>query len=121
MVPTQLVVGDGEGGLVRGRAGAGAAERAAARTWMRRFGEPPTAFASGWMRVRGNRRRRGVRPRLRALGPRGLAGAAAHGGGDRASRVLVTHGYVGPLARYLREQGLDAAPLATPFEGEAED
>ncbi|MDQ8029187.1 MAG: hypothetical protein REJ23_10700 [Brevundimonas sp.] len=39
----------------------------------------------------------------------------------RAQRVLVTHGYMEPLARYLREQGVDAAPLATPFEGEAED
>ena len=27
--------------------------------WLRRFGDASTAFASGWMRVRGNRRRRG--------------------------------------------------------------
>ena len=27
--------------------------------WLRRFGDASTGFASGWMRVRGNRRRRG--------------------------------------------------------------
>jgi len=35
--------------------------------------------------------------------------------------VLVTHGSSEQLARYLKEKGVDAAPLATPFEGEAED
>ena len=39
----------------------------------------------------------------------------------QASRVLATHGFSDQLARYLREKGLDAAPLSTPFEGEAED
>ena len=34
-------------------------------------------------------------------------------------RVLATHGYSDILARYLREQGLEAAPLPTRFEGEA--
>ena len=29
-------------------------------TWLRRFGDVSTAFASGWMRVRGARRRRSV-------------------------------------------------------------
>ena len=32
---------------------------AAASPWMRRFGDAQTAFASGWMQVRGNRRRGG--------------------------------------------------------------
>ena len=33
---------------------------AAGSTWTRRFGNPSTAFASGWMHVRGARRRRSV-------------------------------------------------------------
>ena len=94
---------------------------ASGSTWMRRFGEHETGFASGWMRVRGNRRRRGF-DRGFALSDHadwpGLLRTAAE---TRAERVLVTHGYAEPLARYLREQGLDASPLATPFEGEAED
>ncbi len=88
---------------------------------MRRFGDAATAFASGWMRVRGNRRRRGFDRGFvlsdHADWPELLRTVEE----TQASRVLATHGYSEPLARYLRETGLDAAPLATPFEGEAED
>ena len=35
-----------------------------------------------------------------------------------AERVWVTHGYVAVLVRYLCEQGLDARPVQTRFEGE---
>ncbi|HSG41154.1 MAG TPA: DNA ligase-associated DEXH box helicase, partial [Thermoanaerobaculia bacterium] len=38
-----------------------------------------------------------------------------------AERVLTTHGYAEPLARYLRERGQAAGTLATPFQGETED
>jgi putative mRNA 3-end processing factor len=38
-----------------------------------------------------------------------------------ARRVLVTHGYSETLAHYLRDQGVEAATLATPYVGEAED
>jgi putative mRNA 3-end processing factor len=95
---------------------------AAGSTWMRRFGEHETGFASGWMRVRGNRRRRGY-DRGFVLSDHadwpGLLRTAKETG---ASRVLATHGSSDTLSRYLRENlGIDAAPLATPFEGEAED
>ena len=65
------------------------------------------------MQVRGNRRRRGL-DRGFALSdhadwPGLLAAIEATG----ASRVLATHGTVGPLTRYLREQGLDARVLTT--------
>jgi putative mRNA 3-end processing factor len=33
--------------------------------------------------------------------------------------VLVTHGFADVLARFLRDRGLDARPLATRFTGEA--
>ena len=76
------------------------------------------AFASGWMRVRGQRRRRSV-DRGFVLSDHadwpGLLGAIAAGG---ASRVLVTHGYTAVLARYLRESGLEAYELAAPYTGE---
>jgi len=86
--------------------------------WMRRFGSLSTAFASGWMQLRGTRRRKAV-DRGFALSdhadwPGLLAAIAATG----AERVWVTHGYSAVLARWLQEQGLDAATLATDFEGE---
>jgi putative mRNA 3-end processing factor len=86
--------------------------------WAKRFGDYSPAYASGWMRVRGTRRRQGF-DRGFALSdhadwPALLQTIEETG----ARRVLVTHGYTEPLARWLREQGLDAAALKTRFEGE---
>ena len=70
------------------------------------------------MRVRGRRRWRGFDRGFvisdHADWPDLLRTIADSG----ASRVLTTHGSAGPLARYLCEQGVEASPLATPFEGE---
>ncbi|MFF7707958.1 ligase-associated DNA damage response exonuclease [Pseudomonas sp. NPDC007930] len=82
---------------------------AAGSTWMRRFGHYSDGFASGWMRLRGTRRRRGV-DRGFVLSDHadwpGLLWAIEQTG---AERVMVTHGSVEELSRYLREaRGLDA-------------
>lgn len=86
--------------------------------WLRRFGDQSAAFASGWMRVRGRRRRRAV-DRGFVLSDHvdwpGLMDAVAASG---ASRVLVTHGYTAVVVRRLRERGLEAFELATPYAGE---
>ncbi|MDE3177708.1 MAG: ligase-associated DNA damage response exonuclease [Pseudomonadota bacterium] len=91
-----------------GRAVVIAPPSAAGSAWMGQFGDYAGAFVSGWMRVRGQRRRRGV-ARGFALSDHadwdGLLAAIAATG---ASRVLVTHGSVATLSRYLREQGLQA-------------
>lgn len=88
--------------------------------WVRRFGARETAFASGWMRVRGTRRRRGFDRGFtlsdHADWPALLRTVEETG----ARRVLVTHGYSEELARFLRERGLDAEALTTAFEGEAD-
>ena len=92
--------------------------------WMRRFGagdKYETAFASGWMRVRGIRRRRGY--------DRGFV-LSDHADWPEllrtieettARRVLCTHGNSEPLVRFLRERGLDAATLSTAFQTEDEE
>jgi len=87
-------------------------------TWLRRFGDPATAFASGWMRVRGNRRRRGFDRGLVLSDHVDWPGLLRTIEETGAKRVFVTHGYNDTLARYLNGRGLDAAPLATLFEGE---
>jgi putative mRNA 3-end processing factor len=93
--------------------------------WIRRFGDHSDAFASGWMRLRGNRRRRGVDQGFalsdHADWPGLLQAIAATG----AARIFVTHGSGEALSRYLRERGYDARPMATEYgdealEGEAE-
>ena len=93
---------------------------AAGSPWLNRFGVYSDALASGWMQVRGNRRRRGL-DRGFALSDHadwpGLLSAIAATG---AERVLATHGFTGPLTRYLRETGLDARGLETAY-GEEDD
>ncbi|WP_158966608.1 ligase-associated DNA damage response exonuclease [Chachezhania sediminis] len=86
--------------------------------WMGRLGPITTGFASGWMQLRGIRRRRG--------GDRGFAisdhadwpGLNAAIAATGAERVLVTHGYTDSFARWLTEQGYDAAPLETRYGGD---
>jgi putative mRNA 3-end processing factor len=94
---------------------------AAGTQWLKRFGDHSDAFASGWMQIRGNRRRRGV-DRGFALSDHadwpGLLDAIRATG---AERVYATHGSVGALTRYLRENGVDARALHTEYgEEEAE-
>lgn len=88
-------------------------------SWVRVFGDISTAMASGWMHVRGARRRRGTDRGFvvsdHADWPGLLEVIAATG----AERVLVTHGQVAVLSRYLSEKGIDAKPLPTPWSGEA--
>ena len=88
--------------------------------WTRRFGEYSDAFASGWMLLRGARRRRNVDRGFilsdHADWPGLLEAIAATG----APRVIVTHGYVEPLVRYLAEQGLESGAFKTAY-GDDED
>ncbi len=87
--------------------------------WLRRFGELSTAHVSGWMRIRGMRRRqatdRGFVLSDHADWP-GLTQTIAATG---AERVWATHGYAAVLARWCAEQGLEAQALDTRF-GEEE-
>ncbi|MEL6519954.1 MAG: ligase-associated DNA damage response exonuclease [Pseudomonadota bacterium] len=89
--------------------------------WMKRFGAASTAFASGWMRLRGVRRRRaadrGFVMSDHADWP-GLNTAIAETG---AERIFVTHGYTAPFRRWLADQGFDAQIVETEFEGESLD
>ncbi|MGR6654622.1 ligase-associated DNA damage response exonuclease [Pseudomonas mosselii] len=93
---------------------------AAGSTWLRRFGDYSDGFASGWMLLRGARRRRGV-DRGFVLSDHadwpGLLWAIEQSG---AERVMVTHGQVNVLVRYLGERGLDARAFHTEY-GEEDD
>lgn len=88
--------------------------------WLKHFGEFSDAFASGWMQLRGTRRRRGLDRGFvlsdHADWPGLLEAITATG----APRVIVTHGYVDPLVRYLAEQGWEAGAFKTEYGDEAE-
>ncbi|MCB0354259.1 MAG: hypothetical protein KDD64_12065, partial [Bdellovibrionales bacterium] len=79
----------------------------------RQFRPLSESFASGWMRIRGFRRRRGVE-RGFVLSDHadwnGLIEAIQMTG---ASRVTMMHGDSHLLVNYLREGGLDITPLGS--------
>ena len=90
--------------------------------WMRRFKGAQTAFVSGWMAVRGNRRRRGVAQGFVMSDHADWPGLIASIRGSGARQIYVTHGSDDTLARYLREQeGLSAEPLQGDFAAERGD
>lgn len=89
--------------------------------WTKRLGEHGDAFASGWMQLRGARRRQGV-DRGFVLSDHadwpGLQRAIAATG---ASRVIVTHGYEAVMVRWLQQQGLQAGSFETAYGDDAID
>ncbi|HVY05420.1 MAG TPA: ligase-associated DNA damage response exonuclease [Burkholderiales bacterium] len=91
---------------------------AQATPWLKRFGRYSDAFASGWMQLRGARRRRGV-DRGFVLSDHadwpGLLRAVEETG---AQRVIATHGYSSILARWLQQRGLHASVFETEFGNE---
>lgn len=87
-------------------------------TWARRFGRASTGMASGWMRMRGVRRRRGA-DRGFVLSDHAdwpeLHEAIRQTG---AERIFATHGYTEIFARWLNTQGYQAEVVPTEFGGE---
>lgn len=81
--------------------------------WLEQFGDISTALMSGWMLIRGARRRRsfdrGFPISDHADWDELLAAIAA----TEAESVWVTHGSSDALVRFLREQGNDARTLET--------
>jgi putative mRNA 3-end processing factor len=87
--------------------------------WMKRFKDPQTAFVSGWMAVRGARRRRGFERGFVLSDHADWDGLLRTVRETGARQVYVTHGNSDGLARYLREvEGIAAEPLGRAFEAE---
>jgi putative mRNA 3-end processing factor len=89
--------------------------------WLRKFGETSKAFASGWMLLRGARRRRALDRGFVLSDHADWEGLQASIRATGAQRVWVTHGSTGAMVRWLRENGWEAEALATRFVGEASD
>lgn len=80
--------------------------------WMRRFKNLKTGFASGWMSIRGNKRRQGFDKGFILSDHADWDQLIAAVRATRAKEIWVTHGQVEPFSRYLREQfSLEAYPL----------
>lgn len=96
---------------------------AAGTPWMKRFRGASTGFCSGWMRLRGQRRRRAYDRGFVLSDHADWPGLLRTIEETGAPRVLATHGQSDTLVRYLRERGLEADALETLYAGEdgAED
>jgi len=88
--------------------------------WLRRFGDFSTGMASGWMRVRGTRRRRSIDRGFVLSDHADWPALLSAIRGSGAERVWVTHGYRAPLARWLAENGVESDAIETRFAGEQE-
>lgn len=91
-------------------------------SWLNRFRIRSTAMVSGWMQVRGNRRRRSM-DRGYVLSDHADWNALIKTVHEVSpEEVWVTHGFADIFSRHLRDLGWNAAPLQTEFQGEsAED
>ena len=92
---------------------------AVASTWLRRFGDTSTAFASGWMHLRGARRRGGYDRGFVLSDHADWPGLMSAIGATGAQRVIVTHGSIPVMVRYLTEQGLQAEAFQTEYGDDA--
>jgi putative mRNA 3-end processing factor len=79
--------------------------------WSRRLGDPVTAFASGWMRVRARARQRGVELPLVISDHADWDGLTAVIAATGAPEIWVTHGADDALVHWCRTRGLAARPL----------
>src|SRR5437764_7604939 len=79
--------------------------------WTRRFPDPVTAFASGWMRVRARARQRGVELPLVISDHADWDGLTATIAATGAGEVWVTHGQEDALVHWCKTKGLAARPL----------
>ena len=80
--------------------------------WMKRFRSFEQAFASGILRIRGTRRRRGFDRGFVVSDHADWPGLLRTIRETGAQRVYAMHGHRDALVRYLREvEGIDADPI----------
>ncbi|MBC2602566.1 ligase-associated DNA damage response exonuclease [Puniceicoccus vermicola] len=108
--------------ILRGRGLIVAPGSAQNTPWIRRFAPYSLSFASGWMAVRGSRRRRALDRGFVLSDHVDWPGLLQTIEASGASRIGVTHGYAAPLIRWLREErGLAAYEIPTRYAGESEE
>ncbi|MFQ1700063.1 ligase-associated DNA damage response exonuclease [Loktanella agnita] len=86
--------------------------------WARRFGPASTAFASGWMALRGVRRRRAADRGFIVSDHADWDGLNSAIKATGATKIFATHGYTSVFQRWLTDQGYDAHVVSTDYQGE---
>jgi len=107
MLPTRMV-SEAEPGQRYGGQLVLAPPSAAGSTWMRRFPKHSAGFVSGWMRIRGNRRRRGYDRGFVMSDHADWPALIDTAREMNAQRVVTIHGNGEALAGFLNENGVPA-------------
>lgn len=119
-LPETQMVSDVEKSFDYSRALVVAPPSAQGTPWLKRFGDYSDAFASGWMAVRGRKKQNNVDRGFVVSDHADWPGLLKAIEASEAKRVLITHGSVPVMVRYLREKGIEADALETEFVGEGE-
>ncbi|KEO74866.1 ligase-associated DNA damage response exonuclease [Anditalea andensis] len=90
--------------------------------WMKRFSPYRTGICSGWMNIRGARRRRAADAGFVLSDHADWDGLISAIKATGAEKVYLTHGSTAVFGKYLdEEEGINAVELETLFEGESGD
>lgn len=87
-------------------------------SWMRKFNPYELATVSGWMQIRGIKRRRNSGHGFVMSDHADWEGLNQAVAATGAERIFVTHGYTEVFSRWLEQQGLESHVIKTKFEGE---
>jgi putative mRNA 3-end processing factor len=119
-LPETVMVGEIDKAALR-RAIVIAPPSASGSPWMKRFGDYSDSFASGWMLLRGARRRRGVDRGFVLSDHADWPGLMSAIKATEAQQIIVTHGSIPTMVRWLCQNGLDAKGFDTEYGDEEED
>lgn len=114
-VTPEMKKSDFTGGLVIATPGA------LGSTWMKRFPTYSTAMVSGWMALRGTRRRRSADRGFVLSDHADWSGLNTTIKETGAEKIFVTHGYTSIFKKWLNERGYEADEVKTGFTGESDD
>jgi putative mRNA 3-end processing factor len=86
--------------------------------WIKKFSGAVIGSASGWMTLRGARRRRGADRGFVLSDHADWSGLLSAIEATGAENIYVTHGYTAIFSKYLRGLGLNAVELETEYAGD---
>lgn len=89
-------------------------------SWSKRLTPKKVAFASGWMRLRGNRRRKGYERGFVISDHADWPSLVQTVKDTGCSKVYFTHGQTDAIVKYMNEHGIEARDLKLPYEVEGE-
>jgi putative mRNA 3-end processing factor len=90
-------------------------------SWLKKFGDYSTASASGWMQVRGQKRRNAIDTGFVLSDHADWLGLQEAVLATEAEKVWTTHGFTAVFSRWLNEQGIDSEEVETQYGTENEE